>query len=123
MNKINFFYASNGNMVPTPTLLIPNNHIDNLNISTMSCFVLEDKPFKYYYEIDVNNFPSVTRSPLPPFENYNIMGQSIINMTSNFRFKDVYSNTQYIFEIRLFDSYGNQVDKSTTTVFLIGGGK
>ena len=123
MNKINYFYTSNRGTIPDSTLLVTNNHMDALNISTVSCFILEGDPFRYSYEIDVNNFPSVRRSPLPPFETHNVMGQSIINMISNFNFKDVYPNTQYIFEIRLFDNFGTQVDVATTTVFLVGEGK
>lgn len=121
MNKINYFYTSNGNTVPTPAISILNNHMDTLNITTITCFILKDKPLYYSYEIYVNNFLFVSRSPLPPYENYNVMSQSVVNMTSNFSFKDVYPNTLYDFEIRLFDNFGNLLDTAATTVFLVGG--
>ena len=121
MNKLNFFYpVTRGGLIPSATIRVPNNHADNFHISVNSGFILDEHPFQYYYDIDVNGFNFVSRRVINGFIEDNTMNNFIVNMTSNFTFNDVYPNSQYTFRIRIFDSMNNELDHSETTVYLVG---
>ena len=89
MNKINFFYpVTRGGLIPSATIRVPNNHADNFHISVNSGFILDEHPFRYYYDIDVNGFNFVSRRVINGFIEDNTMNNFIVNMTSNFTFNE-----------------------------------
>lgn len=121
MNKINFFYpVLKGGLIPASTIVISNNHVDHLSISVNTGFILDSSPVFYQYEIYVNNFLFAPKQQVSGFSENPILGNHILNMTSNFTFDDVYAEVKYTFKIKLYKD-NQEVHQAETTVFVSGG--